>query len=199
MALIFPPQFYRGSVPSISLIDEPITPGPHAEFCDLLQAQLVERLNLLQQESFTTDQITMSRLPPKDKALDDMSRLHRWNCQHVRTPYELAEGGFVPSDDFVDPRNALLQFMVAATPDHAIAAEIVGNRDKISENMTSWFEAHIIGDEYATLVEMIDNVPDAVSPVKTKPVYIQLPDGEKTILIQAWRVSAQSSNSSASV
>jgi extracellular elastinolytic metalloproteinase len=184
-------SFYRGSVPSISLIDEPITPGPHAEFCDLLHAQLVERHNLFRQESFTTDQITMSRLPPKDKALDDMHRLHRWNCKHVRNPYELAERGFVTPDDAVDPRNALLQFMVAATPDDAIVAEIVNNRDKISANMTSWFETHIIGDDYGTLVEMIDNVPDAVAPVKTKPVYIQLPDGDKTILIQAWRFEVE--------
>ena len=198
VALILPPQFYRGSVPSISLIDEPITPGPHAEFCELLQAQLVERHNLFRQESFTTDQITMSRLQPKDKALDDMHRLHRWNCEHVRTPYELAERGFVTPDGIVDPRDALLQFMVAATPDDAIVAEIVENRDKISANMTSWFETHIIGDDYATLVEMIDNVPDAVAPVKTKPVYIQLPDGDKTVLIQAWRVSAHNSISSTS-
>jgi extracellular elastinolytic metalloproteinase len=184
-----PPQFFRGSVPSISLFDEPITPGPHAEFCGLLQDQLVERLNLFRQESVATDQITLSGLPPKDEALDHMSRLHRWNCEHVRTPYELAERGFVKPIDVVDPRNALLQFMVAATPNDAVVAEILSNHDQISENMTSWFEAHFIGDDYGTLVEMIDNVPDAVSPVKAKPVYIQLPDGDKTMLTQAWRVS----------
>ena len=188
-ALIFVPQFYRGGVPSISLIDESITPGPHADFCDLLQ-DLAERFNLFQKESVATDQITMSVLPHKDEALDRMHRLHSWNCEHVRTPYEFAERGFVKSEDFVDPRNALLQFMVAATPHDAIVAEILDNHDKISENMTSWFEAHFIGDDYATLVEMIDNVPDAVSPVKAKPVYIQLPDGDRTMLMQAWRVSA---------
>jgi extracellular elastinolytic metalloproteinase len=119
-----------------------------------------------------------------------MSRLHRWNCEHVRTPYELAERGFVKPNDVADPRNALLQFMVAATPNDAVVADILSNHDQISENMTSWFEAHFIGDDYATLVEMIDNVPDAVSPVKAKPVYIQLPEGDKTMLTQAWRVSA---------
>jgi extracellular elastinolytic metalloproteinase len=55
--------------------------------------------------------------------------------------------------------------------------------------MTSWFESHFIGDDNTVPVEMIDNVPDAVSPVKAKPVYIQLPNGDKTMLTQAWRVS----------
>jgi extracellular elastinolytic metalloproteinase len=189
-ALILSPQFYRGSVPSISLIDEPVTPGPHAEFCELLQDQLVERLSLFRQESVATDQITLSHLPPKDEVLDRMSRLHRWNCEHVRTPYELAQIGITELDDVSDPRNALLQFMVAATPNQAVLTEILDKHDEIRENMISWFEHHLIGDDYGTLIEMIDNVPDAVSPVKAKPVYIQLPDGDKTMLMQAWRVSS---------
>ncbi len=187
------PQFYRGNVPSISLIDEPVTPGPHAEFCELLEDQLVERLSLFREGSVATDQITLSHLPPKDEVLDRMSRLHRWNCEHVRTPYELAQRGFTELDDVTDPRNALLQFMVAATPHDAILAEILDKHDEIRENMISWFEHHFIGDDYGTLIEMIDNVPDTVSPVKAKPVYIQLPDGDKTVLMQAWRVSSPNS------
>jgi extracellular elastinolytic metalloproteinase len=167
-----------------------MTPGPHAEFCELLQDRLAERLSLFRQESVATDQITLSHLPPKDEVLDRMSRLHRWNCEHVRTPYELAQRGFTKSDDVADPRNALLQFMVAATPHHAVLTEILDKHDEIRENMISWFELHFIGDDYGTLIEMIDNVPDAVSPVKAKPVYIQLPDGDKTMLMQAWRVSS---------
>ena len=191
-ALNLSPQFYRGSVPSISLIDEPITPGPHAEFCDLLQDQLVERLSLFRQESVATDQVTLSGSPPKDESLDCMSRLHRWNCEHVRTPYELAERGF-KSDDVEDPRDALLQFMIAATPNDAVVAEILDRHDQIREDMISWFESHLIGDDNGILVEMIDNVPDTVSPVNAKPVYIQLPDGDKTTLMQAWRVSVPNS------
>jgi extracellular elastinolytic metalloproteinase len=182
-------SFYRGSVPGISLIDEPITPGPHAEFCDLLQDQLVERLSLFRHVA--TDQITLSGLPPKDEVLDHMSRLHGWNCEHVRTPYELAQRGLTKSDDVADPREALLQFMVAATPHDALVAEILDKHDEIRENMISWFESHFIGDDLGILVEMIDNVPDAVSPVKAKPVYIQLPDGDKSMLMQAWRFEVE--------
>ena len=195
-ALILSPQFYRGGAPGISLIDEPITAGPHAEFCDLLQDQLVERSSLFRQDSVATDQITLSGLPHNDEALDRMSRLHRWNCEHVRTPYELAQRGFTKPYDLVDPRDALLQFMVAATPHDTVVAEILDKHEQIRENMVSWFESHFIGDDYGILVEMIDNVPDAISPVKAKPVYIQLPDGDKSMLTQAWRVSESNSSSS---
>jgi len=159
------------------------------EFCDLLQDQLFERLSLFRQESVATDQITLSGLPPKDEVLDRMSRLHRWNCEHVRTSYEFAQRGFTNPDDLADPRDALLQFMVAATPHDAVVAEILDKYDQIRENMISWFDRHLIGDDHGILLEMIDNVPDAVSPVKAKPVYIQLPNGDKTMLMQAWRVS----------
>jgi extracellular elastinolytic metalloproteinase len=175
-------------VPSITLIDEPITSGPHAEFCTLLQDHLYERLS--QQSVAAADQIAISGLLPKDEPLERMRRLHGWNCEHVRTPYEFAERGFVKPEDVVDPRNALLQFMIAATPNDAVVLDILSNHDQMIEDMTSWFEPHLVGDEHAVLVEMIDNVPDAVSPVKAKPVYIQLPDGDKTMLVQAWRVSA---------
>jgi extracellular elastinolytic metalloproteinase len=128
-----------------------------------------------------------------------MHRLHRWNCEYTRTPYEFAERGFAKLEDTVDPRNALLQFMIAATPNDAVVTNIVNNHDQIIEDMTSWFEHQFIGHETAALVEMIDNVPDATSPVKAKPVYIQLPDGDKTMLIQAWRVSVSTFVSSTSV
>ena len=158
-----------------------------------MQDQLVERLSLFQQDSVATDQITLSGLSPNDEVLDRITRLHRWNCEHVRTPYELAQKGFTNPSDLADPRDALLQFMVTATPHDAVVTQILDKREEIRENMISWFESHFIGDDYGILVEMIDNVPDAVSPVKAKPVYIQLPDGDKSMLAQAWRVSVPNS------
>ena len=170
-------------------MDEPITPGPHAEFCNVLEERLFQRLDTLQQQFTGADQIPMSGELPIDEPLERISRLHLWNCEHVQTPYELVEKGFVKPTDIPDPRNALLQFMIAATPNNGVVAEILDKHDKLIEHMTSWFEAHLVGDDDAILVEMIDNVPDTISPVKAKPVYIQLPDGDKTMLMQAWRVS----------
>lgn len=169
---------------------EPITPGPHAEFCSLLQKQLVERLTFIQeQHSAVANQVTMSAGRHTDEPLERMERLYGWNCDHVRTPYEFSERGFGEYSDIFDPRRALLQFMVAATPNDAVVTRILNNHDQIIEGMTSWLEPHLVGDNNAVLVELIENVPDAISPVKAKPVYIQLPDGDKTMLIQAWRVS----------
>jgi extracellular elastinolytic metalloproteinase len=170
-------------------VDEPITPGPHAEFCNVLQERLFERLDTRQQQFTGADQIPMSGELPIDEPLERISRLHLWNCEHVQTPYELAEKGFVKPTDVPDPRHALLQFIIAATPNDAVVAEILDKHDQVIEDMTSWFEAHLVGDDDAVLVEMINNVPDTISPVKAKPVYIQLPDGDKTMLMQAWRVS----------
>jgi hypothetical protein len=50
--------------------------------------------------------------------------------------------------------------------------------------MISGFQSHFIGNDYGILVEVIDTV----SPVKAKPVYIQLSDGDKSMLMQAWSV-----------
>jgi extracellular elastinolytic metalloproteinase len=100
--------------------------------------------------------------------------------------------GPVEPDDEADRFNALLQFMVTVTPKDAVEAEILRNRDQIRGKMASWLGC-------ATLVEMIGSVPGVVSPVKAKPVYFQLPDGDETMLVRAWRVSAPNSISSARV
>jgi extracellular elastinolytic metalloproteinase len=182
-------SFYRGYAPGVT--GEPIMPGPHAEFCGLLQEQLAERLTLLREQySAVANQITMSVAHPADEPLERMERLYGWNCEHVRTPYELAERFGQSSDNF-DPRSALLQFMVAATPNDGVVANILNNHDQIIADMYSWFETHLVGDDNGVLVEMINNVPDAVSPVKAKPVYIQLPDGDKSMLVQAWRFEVE--------
>ncbi|KAH9032534.1 extracellular elastinolytic metallo proteinase [Lactarius hengduanensis] len=184
-------SFYRGYAPGVTLMDEPTTHGPHAEFCGLLQEQLVERLTLLRELAAVANQVTMSGAQLTDEPYERMQRLFRWNCDHLRTPHELVERGFGKTSDIFDPRGALLQFMIAATPDDAVVADILANHDQIIAGMTSWFEPQLVGDFNAVLVEMINNVPDTVSPVKAKPVYIQLPDGDKTMLIQAWRFEVE--------
>jgi extracellular elastinolytic metalloproteinase len=164
-------QFYRGDVPSNFLIDEPIIPGHHQTTCDSMQYHHAERLNEIRLEVVTTDHDAINRI----------YSLYRLHCERVRTPAEREPG---KPDDESDPRNALLQFMVAATSDDDVKAEILGNRDQIRGNMTSWLG-------YTTRFEMIGSVPGTVSPVKVKPVYFQLPDGgDKTTFVQAWRVSA---------
>ncbi|KAH9174621.1 extracellular elastinolytic metallo proteinase [Lactarius sanguifluus] len=160
-------SFYRGYVQGVTHMDEPTTPGPHAEFCGLLQEQLAERLTLLQGHSVVANQVTI----------------------HLSVCSAFSAGIAITSA--LPMNSALLQFVIAATPNDAVVASILNNHDQIIAGMTSWFEPQLVGDHDAVRVEMINNVPDAVSPVKAKPVYIQLPDGDKTMLIQAWRFEVE--------
>ncbi len=68
-----------------------------------------------------------------------MQRLHFWNRDHVRTPYEYVER-LDESMDISDPRSVLLQSMIA-TSDDAVVANTLNNHDETIEDMTSWFEA----------------------------------------------------------
>jgi extracellular elastinolytic metalloproteinase len=170
-------QFYRGGLP---LIDEPVTPGLRANFCE----HLLENLILSRQEVVATDHTTMSGFAPEDEGV-----VYRRECEHIRIYYEFAAIGSTEPGDVFDPRNALLQLMVAASPHETDRVEILNNHYAIRENMTSHVESDFSGENFGTIGKIIDNVPDAVSPVKAKPVYFQLPDGDETILVQAWLVS----------
>jgi hypothetical protein len=143
-------------------LDEPITPNPHTEFCRLL----LEGHNLLWREFVATDQITTSEL-------EQTHRLYIWSCEHVRTPYKFTaseRGSFEP--DYVrgaDLRTTILQFIYHATPHRAFRAGIMINHKQIRKTMRSRPEAHCLGDEYTTVVKMVDNVPDTVSPSRQSP------------------------------
>jgi extracellular elastinolytic metalloproteinase len=116
--------------------------------------------------------------------LEDRGVLYRRKCKHIRTYYEIVAMSSAYPDHVADPRNALLQLMVAATPHDTVGLEILNDHDQIRGNMTSQIEPHFTGENYGTLVKMIGNVPDAVSPVKAKPVYFQLFDGDETVLVR---------------
>jgi extracellular elastinolytic metalloproteinase len=90
-----------------------------------------------------------------------------------------------------DPRKALLHFMAVATPHQHVVDDIANRFPEIIENMYSTVETHLVGD-HAVVMELIDNVPDTVNPVKAKLTYVQVPDIEtgSTALRLAWRVSA---------
>ena len=88
-----------------------------------------------------------------------------------------------------DPRKALLHFMAVATPHQHVVDDIANRYPEIIDSMSSTVETHLVGD-HAVLVELIDNVPDTVNPVKAKLAYVQVPDieGESTVLRLVWRV-----------
>lgn len=104
-------------------------------------------------------------MPPRD-VIDHVYCLHHWNCKHVYTSYKLTEDGLA------DPCKPLLHFMATVIENDSVVAEILDKHDQIKKGMSSKFRTYFIGGSYATLVEIIDNVPIAISPVSARPVYI---------------------------
>jgi extracellular elastinolytic metalloproteinase len=124
-----------------------------------------------------------------ESIVSPVAHLYESNCEHVSTPSSFRFSGTQHSDISMSQRHALLQFMIAATPKSEVVQDIMTRYDDHIANMASSFEHHFVGDGHNQMVELIANVPDTVSPVKAKPVYIQVPDGDKTVLVQSWRVS----------
>ncbi|KAH9978443.1 hypothetical protein BJV77DRAFT_1112778 [Russula vinacea] len=118
--------------------------------------------------------VTMSDLPelPRIDEEDYMYNLYCWDCEHVRTPHEFVKRGFVKLDTGTDPRMALLWFMAVSGTPHGTS----------------------------TVVRMIDNVPDAVSPVKAKAVGVRFPHRDdyksrrKTMPVPGWWFEVERGN-----
>ncbi|EGN97406.1 hypothetical protein SERLA73DRAFT_184099 [Serpula lacrymans var. lacrymans S7.3] len=84
-----------------------------------------------------------------------------------------------------------MQFMIAATPNTQLATDLKSRYDEHINAMTVTYQSSFVGD-HATMMEYIDNVPDAVSPVKAKMVYVQVPkpDGS-TALDLVWKFEVE--------
>ena len=136
-------------------------------------------------------------LSPLDNHQDVLDHHHQHRHIAMLESHILAECADVEfadtdADDesISDPRKALLHFMAVATPHQHVVDDIANRFPEIIENMFSTFETHLVGD-HAVVMELIDNVPDTVNPVKAKLTYVQVPDieGGSTALRLAWRVS----------
>ncbi len=116
--------------------------------------------------------------------IGELPTLYEWNCAHVETPEPLSE----PNPYF--SRNdgagqALLRFMLTATPNAQLAEDIAERPSKYLDKMTFAFEHGLHG---AAPTFTIDNVPDAVNPVKATMAFIQNTVDDVTSLDAVWRV-----------
>lgn len=125
-----------------------------------------------------------------------VEHLFESNCVHVTRPYEFSEADGV--DNVGDAKRALLQFMIAATPKSEVVQDILSRYDEHLASMTSMMQTSLVGD-HNIMEEIIDNVPDAVNPVKAKLAYVQVPKGGKTVLNLVWKVRASFSPYDASL
>ena len=125
----------------------------------------------------------------EQEGLDTLRNLHEWNCAQVETPFKMsAEGKFSASDEEAFAGQALLQFMIAATPNSGLAESMMKSPSDYLNKMQFTFVHHLSGHS-VTPEFVINGVPDAVSPVKAKMVYVQIPADGATTLEAVWRVS----------
>ncbi|TFK51601.1 hypothetical protein OE88DRAFT_1659712 [Heliocybe sulcata] len=182
-------SFYRGPAPS--MYSTAVAPQPHADYCTQLEYQMdVEQTNFEQwlASAEQGEQVQLVRRQFRESVHEPLKRLHSMNCAFVDLPADMAHKSTAAALE--DPRHALLQFMVAATPSEEVVQDILAKYDQHLAGMRSTFEAHLVGD-LQTMVEVIDNVPDAVNPVKAKLAYIQVPEGGKTVLDLVWKFEVE--------
>lgn len=156
---------------------------PHQEFCEGLTDELSTHYTsfLASQDG----QVVMDA--STDEALNHLTHLHHSNCRFGDLPYTMASH---TEGSEIDLRAALLQFMVAATPNDDVVNDILGDYDTHLQKMVEYSA----GNHFAPSDEpdhiMVDNVPDAVNPVKATLAYVQVPskDGESVHLNLVFKV-----------
>lgn len=163
----------------------------HIAFCSKLESEVNNRKEQLSKylESQNDGQSFMGSVYGVAEAImGESEHLLESNCAHTAKPYEFAKLDSAAGTGVGDAKRALLQFMIAATPNEQVLQDIIIHHDEHLSNMASTFENHLVGD-HGVMVEYITNVPDTVNPVKAKLSYVQVPKGDKTVLNLVWKVS----------
>ncbi|KAF5347213.1 hypothetical protein D9758_011045 [Tetrapyrgos nigripes] len=166
-------SFFRGTTPS--MMGNPWVAAsrhPHREYCEDLTEELVKHHSSFAQS--VGDQVPMGndRVAEYQRHAAPLVHLHESYCQYHELPYEMAESK--PSADSADLRPALLQFMIAATPNTEVADGILGKYDEHLEKMTVSSSPHFAPTDAINHM-FVDNVPDTVNPVKAHLAYVQVP------------------------
>jgi extracellular elastinolytic metalloproteinase len=174
-------QFYRGAAPT-PFTNPASAAGvdAHAVYCDALSSHIEDQIH----SQFDAGSQTVLQKVELNPVL---SPLHAANCfSENQAPLPSAPDSI--SDIVMDPRHALLQFMALATPSDSVLQDIQSRFHEHVAAMTSTFETKVTGS-HSSPVELIENVPDAVAPVKTTLAYVQVPHGDEVVLSLVWRVS----------
>lgn len=122
-----------------------------------------------------------------DTLVRPIEHIFESSCGHTELPFDMMS----KSHQLEDARHALLQFMVAATPQEHMVQDILSKYDEYINAMSSTFESRLVGDGVETSIENISNVPDTVAPVKARLAYIQVPHGDTTVLDLVWKFEVQ--------
>jgi extracellular elastinolytic metalloproteinase len=117
-----------------------------------------------------------------NEALHPLPHLLSANCAPKHKHFAARSSSFKPMEE------ALLRFMAEATPNSSVMQDITQNYDEHLSRMSATTQSHFVGDGHEAPYFLIENVPDAVSPVKAKPAFIQVPKGDKTELVPVFKV-----------
>ncbi|KIK64261.1 hypothetical protein GYMLUDRAFT_40547 [Collybiopsis luxurians FD-317 M1] len=184
-------SFFNGQVPSmISLQDNYSLRYPHSEYCQDLTSELESQFSAF--VALQNEQVPLGSQSAKefDEFAGPLTHLHYSNCQFHTLADEMASQRPQAIGEIGDMRPALLQFMVAATPSSDVVTDILSKYDQHLEKMTVSGVNHFVDGEQTYLY--IDNVPDAVKPVKAHMAYVQVPTKDGSVeLVTAWKFEVE--------
>ena len=156
---------------------------PHSDYCRSLEREVVNQLKHID--------AAKPHHGVDRQALGQLGDLYDWNCQFVNLPDFMESPDFASAEDAAsgDVTRALLQFMIAATPSEDMSAEMLANTAKYLSGMRVTFEHHLTGEHAPTFT--VENVPDAVNPVKGRLAFVQVPNGDETALSLVWKFEVE--------
>ena len=160
---------------------------PHADYCSQLSNELGARNTHYKRQLGGEQTILEGLASYRDTFLRPLEHILESTCAFVDLPAK-----FLSKDHKLeDPRHALLQFMIAATPEDHMVQDILSKYDDYINGMSSHMDTRFVGGETHTPVELIHNVPDTVNPVSARLAYIQVPDGDSTHLDLVWKFEVE--------
>jgi extracellular elastinolytic metalloproteinase len=78
--------------------------------------------------------------------------------------------------------------MVDVVPDDELALDILEHFDDYVERLKSERASQHVGDDFASGSFLIDHVPGAISPVRAKAAFTQIPKEGGTELVSVYKV-----------
>lgn len=128
--------------------------------------------------------------------LGPLPHLYASNCEHVDAPYYMAQqhSSFnSESNPGAEPLSAVLQFMVAATPDDALSTSIMNDPTPFLDKMSLHMHHNLHSESGAGGANLeIEGVPGTIDKVKGRLAWVQVPNNKgKTSLELVWKVRSR--------
>ncbi|KAH7886682.1 Fungalysin metallopeptidase-domain-containing protein [Phlebopus sp. FC_14] len=181
--LSFGDSFFPGPAPALA--SQPGEPPvhPHAAYCSQLASAVSSHRSLANPSYHEAPQTPMSA-PDSHKVtqgLATLEHLYASNCANVPSLSSFAGDS---SQLDLDPRRPLLAFLASALPDsHPALSSIEQSPDALVSGMVLTPESHLLGDHVSVGVSL-GNVPGAVSEVKARMVWVQVPREDGSVRLE---------------